>query len=127
MRGWYQRLSPEERRQWVSKRDAEKVKAADRARYYRDRDKRRAANGAYQRDHPEQVAAYKRSWIERNPEKRAAHIVVGNAVRDGKLVKQPCEKCGAADRVHAHHDDYSKPLDVRWLCPLHHGEERRVA
>lgn len=66
----------------------------------------------------------RRRFIERNPEKRAAHIIVGNAVRDGKLHKQPCEVCGAAD-VHAHHDDYSKPLNVRWLCPSHHSEHHK--
>jgi len=40
------------------------------------------------------------------------------AVRRGKLVPQPCEACGA--RAEMHHDDYSKPLDVRWLCTTHH-------
>lgn len=49
------------------------------------------------------------------------------AVRNGILVRQPCEKCGER-KTHAHHEDYSRPLDVRWLCVSCHGKEhRRVA
>jgi ribosomal protein S27AE len=58
----------------------------------------------------------------RYPEKRRANHAVFHAVRSGRLQKQPCEKCGTVDRVNAHHDDYSKPLEVRWLCPKHHSE-----
>lgn len=65
----------------------------------------------------------KRKYIRANPEKRGAHIAVGNALRDGKLFRQPCEKCGK--RAQAHHDDYSKPLEVRWLCTTHHREHHR--
>lgn len=25
-----------------------------------------------------------------------------------------------ARKANAHHDDYAKPLEVRWLCALHH-------
>jgi len=60
-------------------------------------------------------------YVARNPIKRGAHHITGNAIRDGKLQKQPCEVCGA-EQVHAHHDDYAKPLEVRWLCPQHHQE-----
>lgn len=67
------------------------------------------------------VAKAKKSWQERNIIKRAAHIIVNNAIRDGKLKKQSCEKCGNK-KVHAHHDDYTKPLKVRWLCPKCHIE-----
>mgnify|MGYP001563464033 CR=1 FL=1 len=42
------------------------------------------------------------------------------AIRLGLLVPKPCEACGVTD-VQAHHDDYSKPLDVRWLCRTHHA------
>jgi hypothetical protein len=50
-----------------------------------------------------------------------AHWTVANALRSGELVRSPCEVCGAAE-VDGHHDDYSKPLDVRWLCRTHHCE-----
>ena len=35
-----------------------------------------------------------------------------------------CEKCNKVN-AQAHHDDYSKPLNIRWLCPLHHKEEHK--
>jgi ribosomal protein S27AE len=35
--------------------------------------------------------------------------------RRGKLVPQPCERCQAAG-VQKHHDDYTRPLEVRWFC-----------
>ena len=66
-------------------------------------------------------SAAKKRYIERNKEKREAHVVLGNALRDGRVKKLPCEVCGSINRVQAHHDDYSKPLTVRWLCSKHHA------
>lgn len=74
----------------------------------------------------ERMTAAKHRWRERNPEKRAAHVIVGNALRCGKLQRQPCEGCGG-ENVHAHHDDYSKPLEVRWLCPACHAQHHKEA
>lgn len=54
-----------------------------------------------------------------NPEKYKAHQIAGNAVRSGKLIRQPCGVCGEP-KSEKHHDDYSKPLEVRWLCRTHH-------
>lgn len=45
--------------------------------------------------------------------------------RRGKLTRQPCEVCGAESNIEAHHSDYSKPLDVNWLCREHHKEWHR--
>lgn len=59
------------------------------------------------------------NWRADNPLAYKAQTAVGNALRDGKLTKMPCEVCGER-RVHAHHDDYARPLEVRWLCALHH-------
>jgi len=66
-----------------------------------------------------------KNWVEKNQVKRSAHILVGNRIRSGELIKQPCEICGCKD-VHAHHDDYAKPLEVRWLCDEHHNEWHRI-
>ena len=56
-------------------------------------------------------------WVSQNQEKRAAHILLGNAVKSGKISKpEVCNTCGRKGRLEGHHEDYSKPLDVVWLC-----------
>jgi len=84
---------------------------------------------AYAKANPEKVAENKRRWAERNPEKRMAQAAVSNALRDGRLVRGECARKGSdcSGRIEAHHEDYSRPLDVTWLCSAHHGETRRVA
>ncbi len=78
----------------------------------------------YQRQHPDQVRGVQRRWAAKNRHKTRAYWQFHKALKDGRIEKQPCEVCGEAD-VHGHHDDYDKPLEVRWLCPVHHGETRR--
>jgi len=58
-----------------------------------------------------------------------AQGVVEKAVKKGLLIPMPCEICGKSgtmsdgrNLIQAHHDDYNKPLDVRWLCQEHHHE-----
>ena len=48
------------------------------------------------------------------------HDAISRAIRSGKLKRMPCQMCGTKDWVAAHHDDYTKALDVMWLCPQHH-------
>lgn len=55
-----------------------------------------------------------------------ARQMVRSAVRRGEIKRQPCEQCGA-EKAEAHHDDYSQPLNVRWLCPTHHRLHHREA
>lgn len=100
----------EKRREIIAARDPEAVRAADRKRSATP--KRRA-----------DVHRIVLDWRARHPEAVRAHNAVARAIRKGTLVRGPCEECppGRTGRVHAHHDDYSKPLDVRWLCPRHHA------
>ena len=63
-------------------------------------------------------------WAERNPQKREAHQAVDNAVRDGRLRKLSCSVCGS-EESEGHHEDYSKPLEIVWLCPKHHAEHHK--
>lgn len=42
------------------------------------------------------------------------------AVRRGLLTRGSCVICGTFSEIQGHHNDYSKPLDVVWLCSEHH-------
>lgn len=70
------------------------------------------------------------AWRAANPDAYRAHNAVNNAIRDGRMARgERCEVegCDATTGLHAHHDDYSKPLVVRWKCPLHHHREHASA
>lgn len=60
-------------------------------------------------------------WRRSHPEAARAHWQVQEAIRSGRLTQQPCEICNQA-HAHAHHDDYEKPLEVRWLCARCHRQ-----
>ena len=109
------------------------------AKQYREthRDKIREYNEQYQENNPVKVKAWDRQYRDThrekinkarrasyyaNPEKPRAYRAIANAIKRGILIKQPCEMCGATERVDAHHDDYSKPLEIRWLCKTHHKQ-----
>ena len=68
---------------------------------------------------------YMDEYKKKYPAKYKAHTMVGNAIKSGKLFIMPCEICGSENNVHAHHDDYAKPLNVRWLCAAHHKQWHR--
>lgn len=69
-------------------------------------------------------AAYMRDWRKTHfmsPEQKKKDIArsyLGVYIRRGKINREPCEVCGS--KAEAHHDDYSKPLQVKWLCRKHH-------
>jgi len=66
------------------------------------------------------LAAIQRRYRERHRQRYLARTTLSNAIRDGKIIRLCCEVCGK--RGEAHHPDYSKPLEVRWLCKRHHEE-----
>ncbi len=57
-------------------------------------------------------------------EKYKARVALYNAIYLGNVERKPCEVCGS-NKVHGHHEDYSKPLDVKWLCVEHHTDRHR--
>lgn len=87
----------------------------------KNRARRRALNSEYAGRHRDEHVARTRQYREAHPERAAARQAVQTAVRNGSLARLECEVCGEA-KSHAHHDDYSKPLEVRWLCHEHHME-----
>lgn len=100
----------------------DRIRGYDRKRHLNDPDRRKKsleASKSWRKRNKKIHTQKTREWRERNPDKYKAQTAVGNAVRDGRLVKEPCQVCGD-QRVHAHHEDYTKPLDVVWLCHQHH-------
>lgn len=97
--------------------------------YYRAYDRKRASD-------PDRVASRKRyvqspsgkaitdegkrRWDNKNKDKKRAHVKVSRALRRGILTKAPCEICGDPN-VEGHHSDYARPLQVQWLCTMHHA------
>ena len=73
------------------------------------------------RNSKEYFAEYRAKY----PNKYKATNMVSNAKRGGKLFTEPCCECGSTEKIHAHHDDYAKPLNVRWLCAAHHKQWHR--
>src|SRR5438132_144622 len=62
-----------------------------------------------------------------DPLKKHIRNLTQAAIRRGRLVRHPCESCGSASHVHAHHHDYRKPFEVRWLCdPCHKAEHKAI-
>lgn len=63
-----------------------------------------------------------RHYRKANPDKCRAHYLLRDAVKRGEVaIPKLCSRCGRnPTRLHAHHADYSKPLDVEWLCPTCH-------
>ena len=106
--------------------------------YYRDYDRNRG-------DDPKRVEARKiyagkvkndpvlkdrflksrKEWQERNLIKRAAHVIWGNYLRKNHVTALPCETCFNTHDLNAHHEDYTKPLDITWLCRKCHGLRHR--
>lgn len=58
---------------------------------------------------------------EERTKKAKARSDFNHYMRNNNLKRQPCEICGVT-KAEAHHDDYNKPLEVRWLCFKHHRE-----
>lgn len=66
------------------------------------------------------IAKAKLRYMQKRPEIQKAYSILHNALRVGVLEKKPCQICG--NKIsEAHHDDYSKPLHVMWLCRQHHS------
>jgi len=64
---------------------------------------------------------------QENPEKYKAQSALGNAVRDRLIIRPSiCTTCNQEKKLVGHHEDYSKPLDVIWMCHLCHARHHHA-
>lgn len=129
-----ERLRSEERRKtsvWKEwRKDYEKrnrKNISERARkYYETNEKAREKARIWQTENRKKLTKCIRDHHKRNPFKHAARVFVGAAIKEGILIRPlQCEKCMKICKPEGHHDDYTKPLNVRWLCRSCHGYEHR--
>ena len=101
------------------------TKADVKANYYAHREQYQR----YERERQQRLERRKKKQAycakanRRYPEKAKARRAVSYAVRTGKLKRQPCGVCG--ERAEAHHENYSRPLEITWLCLKHHRDRHR--
>lgn len=102
----------------------------NRERYAKNREKIKSDVKDYRKNNPENVFDTRMRICEKNPTMVNAQKAVYEAVKAG-IIERPrhCSGCGCSDeehRIEAHHSDYSKPLDVIWLCtPCHRELDKR--
>jgi ribosomal protein S27AE len=104
-----------------NKKDAleHRLKNIDRIREY---DKQRAKNPERQKA----ASEISHAWRMADRRRLQCHNAVSRAIKSGKLVRQPCVRCGNVQSL-AHHEDYDKPLDVMWLCqPCHKQRHKEI-
>jgi hypothetical protein len=98
---------------------------------------RRQYQREYKAKNREKLRKYNREWQQawrkknnykdvtdyaiKFPKKVLAHKLLQRAIKLGKIVSEPCKVCGNP-ATEGHHPDYHKPLEVFWLCSLHHKQ-----
>lgn len=88
----------------------------------RARDRERYRRFPKRREQLRQMS--RKLWSD--PTKAKAYRTVTNAIRDEKLIRpSQCSDCGSTCKPEAHHEDYTKPLDVTWLCRSCHCKLHR--
>ena len=124
-------------------KDYEKTKENARLNYYKNKEKkleqvkayylanwekRQKQRNKWMKNHAEKVKEYKKKYNYRKypQDKKSGKVLarwkVSSAIKAGKLKRGKCTVCSSSKWIHAHHEDYSKPLEVVWLCPLHHSD-----
>jgi hypothetical protein len=88
------------------------------------REKAKARQRKYYRKNKKSIDKFFKKWITENREKARAHYAISDAIRRKKLIRPgQCERCNIKCKPDAHHFDYSKKLDVHWLCKICHAKE----
>lgn len=112
---------------YINSANMKKCRECERLIEARYRAKNKEQRNAYSREYgterrkSEEYRVYMRqvhkAYALKYPDKRKAHHLLQNAVRDKRIIKPTeCDRCNATGLIHGHHNDYSRPFDVMWLC-----------
>lgn len=120
--------SIKEKRRIKQKKYAEKNKEKH-LEYHRLYQRERRSLGLEKIADKEKLNQAVKKWKKLHPQKNLAHVQTMYVLRNGLLLKPlMCEKCMKKSKLEAHHEDYTKPLEIIWCCKSCHGlldRERR--
>ncbi len=96
--------------------------------YYKNFERRKITKKIWEKNNLVKLREYRRKYyVEIYPyEKKKAIWTVDNAIRAGKIIRdKKCSLCFSKKRIQAHHENYKKPLDIKWLCQVCHKKQHR--
>lgn len=105
---------------WLVK-NKDKVKARQIKWYIKNRERLLKKSSEYAKNNSIRISERRRKYRIEHRERLLAGKAVYRAIKNGSLIRLPCVVC-AKPKSEAHHDDYSKPLQVVWLCRAHHAK-----
>jgi hypothetical protein len=111
----------EKRKNYLAK-NREKVAEQRRNLYHRNRDRELERQVKWREGNPDKWKNSYKLSKEKYIEKYKARKFLNYAI-EYKLITKPnlCERCGIEENLDGHHEDYSKPLEVLWVCKKCHG------
>ena len=102
-----------------------KTRIQARDRYAKNPDKHRLSSRKFYQDNKEYYKTYEARI--RKTQKYKARQTFYLAVKNGKIIRPTsCSRCNSICKPHGHHEDYSKPLEVVWLCKACHAFTHRL-
>ena len=115
------------------KLNKDKIKSKSLKRYYINFDKIKVVNKKWRDENWKEYYERNKENILKNAKKnlkgkileQKAWWTFRDAIKSGKIKRQPCEICGDK-KSDGHHPDYKNPLEVIWLCRIHHAELHRT-
>jgi len=103
------------------------LKRAAKRRLEEEKEKNRIRQQLWRQENRSTIGKAVAEWKKRNPQKAAAHTLVLWAIKSGILVKPlKCEECKKLGKIEGHHEDYLKPLEVKWLCKSCHCKKHQI-
>ena len=129
-RGECKKCTKEYKKEYWEK-NKEEIRRKDRKRYWGNPEKQRLRGRTYRQTNLEKAREStnqsSKKYRANNRDKYLAHTILNVAVLRGEINRKPCVICGSAEKIHGHHEDYSQPLGVVWMCQKHHDEYHRLA
>lgn len=113
--------------QWREYRKKNITKIRETERRYRENNRTKISDRSrlYAKLNKEKRRAYEKDSRKNDSLKYRARDKMKYEIEAGRLIRKSCELCGN-EKADGHHIDYSRPLDVIWLCRKHHMEQHRL-